>query len=117
MTKAQATAMNERFVSLTDANKDLEERLKSVDSMAIAEKRIAMENLIAYGYAMDSVKLLKSQFHISQGALFIQTDRVKSLEAQLKKKPAFRNMSSTDVWMGSVFVIFGTILTSYKLTK
>jgi hypothetical protein len=117
MTKAQATAMNERFVSLTDANKDLELRLKSADSMAFAEKRIAMENLIGFGYALDSIKLLKSQFHISQGALFVQTDRVKSLEAQLKKKPPFREMSSTDVWMGSVFVMFATILTSYSLLK
>lgn len=117
MTKAQATAMNQRFVELTNTNKELESRAAMTDSLLVREHAIALENLIGFGWALDSVKYLKYQLEVSQGALFLQTEKVVTLEKQLKKKPTFRSMSSTDVWMGSVFTIFGTILTAYYVTQ
>lgn len=117
MTKAQATAMNERFISLTTKTKELESRVATTDSLLTHEHAIALENLMGFGWALDSIKDLKYQLSISQGALFIQTEKVSALEKQLKRKPEYQAMTSSDIWMGSVFTIFGTILTAYYITK
>ncbi len=117
MTKAQATAMNERFLSLTAKTKELESRAVTTDSLLVRERAIALENLMGFGWALDSIKDLKYQLSISQGALFLQTENVVSLEKQLKRKAEYQGMTSTDIWMGSVFTIFGTILTAYYIIK
>lgn len=117
MTKAQATAMNQRFVELTNTNKELDSRATMTDSLLVREHAIALENLMGFGWALDSIKHLKYQLKVSQGALFLQTEKVVTLQKELKKKPAYREMSSTDVWMGSMFMIFGTIITTITLSK
>ena len=110
MTKAQAKAMNQKFVDLTNVNDELQSRAEMLDTLLVKEHKIAKENILGFGVALDSLRLLKYQFEISQKALFIQTDEIDRLKAALKKKPTYYPMTSTDVWMGTIFSIFGTLI-------
>ena len=109
--------MNQKFVELTNVNDELRSRAEMLDTLLVKEHKIANENILGFGMALDSLRYVKSQLAISQKALFIQTDEVDRLKAALKKKPTYYPMTSTDVWMGSMFVVFGTILTTYTLNK
>lgn len=117
MTKAQAKAMNQKFVDLRNVNNELRSRAEMLDTLLVKEHKIANENILGFGMALDSLRYVKSQLDLSQKALFIQTDEVDSLKAALKKKPTYYPMTSTDVWMGSVFVLLGTILGAYQVTR
>jgi hypothetical protein len=110
MTKAQAKAMNERFVSLTSSNEELSSRVDMLDTLMVKEMDLAKKYKSAYRASRDTLLYVKMQFEISQEALFIQTNRIETLEKELKKKPSFYPVTSTDVWMGTIFSIFGTLI-------
>lgn len=109
--------MNQKFVDLTNVNDELRSRAEMLDTLLVKEHKIANENILGFGMALDSLRYMKSQLDLSQKAVFIQTDEVDRLKAALKKKPTYYPMTSTDVWMGSVFTIFLTILTAYNITQ
>lgn len=110
MTKAQAKAMNQKFIELSNQKEELRTRAEMLDTLLVMQESIAQENILGFGIALDSLKLVKEQFKISQHALFIQTEEVEKLKVALKKKPVYYPLTSMDVVMTTLFSVFGTLM-------
>jgi hypothetical protein len=82
MTKAQAVAMNQRFLSMDSTIKAYDEAYK-------------------YKYY---------QLHQARQTMVFQDSLIDDLNRQLLIKPTFKKMTQTDILMSSYFILFSTAL-------
>lgn len=82
MTKAQAVAMNQRFLAMDSTIK-------------------------AYN---EAYKFKYHQYHQASQSLAKQDSIIADLNRQLLIKPAFKKMTQTDILMSSYFILFSTAL-------
>ena len=82
MTRAQALAMNKKFV-------DMDSTIKSYD---------------------EAYKFKYFQLHQARQTMAFQDSVIGDLNRQLKIKPSFKPMTKTDVFMSAYFVLFSTII-------
>jgi hypothetical protein len=82
MTKAQAVAMNKRFLSMDST-------IKSYD---------------------EAYKFKYHQYHQASEALARQDSVIADLNRKLLIKPSFKKMTQQDVLMSSYFILFSTAL-------
>ena len=82
MTKAQAVAMNKRFLSMDST-------IKSYD---------------------EAYKFKYHQLHQARQTMVFQDSLIGDLNRQLLVKPAFKKMTQQDVLMSSYFILFTTAL-------
>ena len=87
MTRAQALAMNKRFVDMDSTIKDYK---------------------TAY-----SLKYF--QYHQSKMMMAKQDSAINALNKMLNAKPEFRPMTKTDVFMSAYFVLFTTVILTLTL--
>jgi hypothetical protein len=82
MTRAQAMAMNKKFIHMDST-------IKSYD---------------------EAYKFKYFQLHQARQTMMFQDSVIMEMEAQLKAKPKFKPFTQTDVFMSAYFVLFSTII-------
>jgi hypothetical protein len=87
MTKAQAVAMNQRFLSMDSTIK-------------------------AYN---EAYKFKYFQYDQASKALVSQDSVLTYLRRELAKKPKFKQMTETDAFMSTAFVLFSTLILYYTV--